>query len=122
MNCSFTKEQRLLKPKDFDYLKRGAERISTPFLRFYFKESAIGSDSSRLGLSISRKSGNAVQRNLIKRKLRSYFRTSEWRSEGLDLLIIASPRLKGMSKDRDSVRSAIDKSWKIALNKRFSKL
>jgi ribonuclease P protein component len=119
MNCSFTKEQRLLKPKDFDYLRGGAERISTPFLRFYFKKSAVNSKLSRLGLSVSKKSGNAVQRNLIKRKLKNFFRSSDWREEGLDLLIVASPRLKEMAKDKDAVRAAINKSWRIALNKRF---
>ena len=119
MDCSFTKEQRLLNSKDFDYLRRGAERISTPFLRFYFKKSAFDSSRSRLGLSVSRKSGNAVQRNLIKRKLRDNFRRSKWSLEGLDLLIVSSPRLKEMSGDREAVRLAVDKSWRIALSKRF---
>jgi ribonuclease P protein component len=119
MDCSFAKEQRLLNSKDFNYLKGGAERISTPFLRFYFKECANSAALSRLGLSVSRKSGNAVQRNLIKRKLREFFRQSDWRFEGVDLLIVASPRLKEMSKDRESVKSAVTKSWNIALSKRF---
>lgn len=119
MNCSFSKEQRLLNSKDFDYLRGGAERISTPFLRFYFKKSALNSSHSRLGLSVSKKSGNAVHRNIIKRKLREYFRQSRWRDEGLDILIVASPRLKELSSDKLAFKKAIDDSWANAAKKRF---
>jgi ribonuclease P protein component len=116
MDFSFGKEFRLLKPKDFQYLKKGASRIDTPFLRFYFKSSQIRDLAhARLGLSISKKSGNAVRRNLIKRRVREVFRTEFFRSSSLDILVIASPRLKGLNSV--DFKSALDLSLEKALKK-----
>ncbi len=116
MESSFDKEYRLLKPKDFQYLKKGASRVDTPFLRFYFKNSQnkeLG--HARLGLSISKKSGNAVHRNFIKRRVREVFRTSFLRSSSLDILVIASPRLKPLK--GDDFRNAVNLSLSKALKK-----
>lgn len=116
MEFSFTKEYRLLKPKDFQYLKRGASRLDTPFLRFHFKRSqntTLG--HARLGLSISKKSGNAVHRNFIKRRIREFFRTSSLRSESLDILVIASPRLKPLKGTK--FKLAVNESLVIAFEK-----
>lgn len=116
MESSFNKEYRLLKPKDFQYLKRGASRLDTPFLRFYFKKSQnkeLG--HARLGLSISKKAGNAVHRNFIKRSVREFFRTNALRSHNLDILVIASPRLKPL-KGKD-FKSAVNNSLVVAFKK-----
>lgn len=117
MNLSFPKEFRLLKPKDFQYLRRGARYVNTPFLRFYFKKSAIQDiDHARLGLSISKKAGNAVHRNFIKRRVRECFRTSFLRGESLDILVIASPRLKAMKGDKVAFREAVNSSLEKAFD------
>lgn len=113
MDFSFNKEFRLLKPKDFQYLRRGASRVDTPFLRFYFKKSKDKNlGHARLGLSISKKSGNAVHRNFIKRRVREVFRTSFLRSSSLDILVIASPRLKKLKGNefKDAVNSSLEKA------------
>ena len=113
MDFSFNKEFRLLKPKDFQYLRRGASRLDTPFLRFYFKKSQDKNlGHARLGLSISKKSGNAVHRNFIKRRVREVFRTSFLRSSSLDILVIASPRLKKLKGNefKDAVNSSLEKA------------
>lgn len=48
---------------------------------------------SRFGLVVSRKVGNAVHRNLVKRWLREAIRLNRWRIAGLwDLAIIANPQ------------------------------
>lgn len=113
MDFSFDKEFRLLTPKDFQYLKKGASRVDTPFLRFYFKKSKnkdLG--HARLGLSISKKSGKAVHRNFIKRRVREVFRTSFLRSSSLDILVIASPRLKPLKgrEFKDAVNLSLSKA------------
>ena len=116
MNFSFSKEYRLLKPRDFQYLRRGASRIDTPFLRFYFKKSLdIDLGHARLGLSISKKAGNAVHRNFIKRRCREVFRSSFLRNSSLEVLVIASPRLKKLK--GNEYKEAVNSSLIKALNK-----
>lgn len=48
----------------------------------------------RLGLSVSRKVGNAVTRNTVRRRLREVFRTSEVPGN-LDLVVSARPAAAG---------------------------
>jgi len=43
---------------------------------------------ARLGLAVSRKYGNAVRRNRLKRQLRECFRLSNVRYESMDVLVI----------------------------------
>lgn len=116
---SFPKESRLLNSEDFNYLRKGATCLNTPYLRFYFKNSKMNSTQSRLGLSVSRKAGNAVRRNYIKRFLREQFRLSGWVNLGDDILIVASPRLKTLPRDREQFRDCISKSWELGIKKRM---
>lgn len=115
---SFPKESRLLNSKDFDYLRKGARVLSTPFLRFYYKESRIQGSSSRIGLSVSKKVGNAVQRNVVKRFLRENFRNSDWLEKGDDILVVASPRLKALFKEKQDVKTELRNSWSKAIERR----
>lgn len=53
---------------------------------------ANGREGARLGVTVSRKVGNAVCRNRIKRWIREYFRTSRQRFTSVaDLSVIAKP-------------------------------
>jgi len=45
----------------------------------------------RLGLTVSRRVGNAVQRNRVKRRLREFFRLNKDRLPVADIVIIAQP-------------------------------
>lgn len=58
----------------------------------YFKENHLSNDS-RLGVIASRKVGNAVARNRIKRFVREWFRlNSTINSSAMDLVVIARKR------------------------------
>ncbi len=112
---SFPKESRLLKPVDFNYLRRGARYANTPFLRLYYKISRVEDNNARLGLSVSKKVGNAVQRNRVKRILREEFRNSSVRFLNLDILVVASPRLKAGWSDKSKNASNVRESWQIGV-------
>ncbi len=69
-------------------------------LRIVYQANQLG--YSRLGLAISRKYGNAVQRNRLKRQLRDNFRTCDCHSIGIDMLIVPATNasyMKNVSSD-----------------------
>lgn len=90
MNFSFKKSQRLLKPRDFSHLQSKSKRSASKLFVAYYKKSLVENTSfSRLGISVSKKSGNAVFRNKIKRMIREEFRKNKIRHASLDILAVA---------------------------------
>jgi ribonuclease P protein component len=67
------RRHRLSRSRDFDAVYRHGRSVSTRYLTLYsFAREARDEDGDapRLGLAVSRKTGNAVTRNRIKRQLR----------------------------------------------------
>jgi ribonuclease P protein component len=67
----FDKESRLLKAPQFRLVRERGERRRTPHFGFWILK---GEGNSRLGISISKKMGGAVERNRVKRRIREFFR------------------------------------------------
>ena len=88
----FSKSQRLLTQSDFNRVFKQGKRVSTPewTIAYRVRPTAPGrSFAPRLGLSVSRKMGGAVQRNLFKRRLREIFRLNQQRlSSGAEIVVI----------------------------------
>ncbi|HDR16958.1 MAG TPA: ribonuclease P protein component [Desulfobacteraceae bacterium] len=86
--CSFPKIERLLKRPHFVKLNRAGKRYhSTHFVVIVGKN---GLDITRMGVTVSRKVGNAVARNRTKRLLREFFRLNKPRlPRGYDLVFVA---------------------------------
>jgi ribonuclease P protein component len=88
----FTKAQRLLSSGDFNRVFKQGKRVSSAewTLVYRIRPSAPGrSFVPRLGLSVSKKLGGAVQRNLFKRRLREIFRLhQEQLQAGLELVVV----------------------------------
>lgn len=96
----FTKEARLLRPGDFERVrKKGKKRVTKSFV-VYTCPSDL--DWPRLGLAVSARVGGAVKRNRIKRLLREFFRlASSTLSPPVDIVVSAR---KGLTvKDLSSV-------------------
>jgi len=64
---------------------------------------------ARLGLAVSTKYGNAVQRNRLKRCLRSAFRQHDIRNHHIDILAIPSPQLQANSISEQGMTACLDK-------------
>ena len=64
------KKIRLTKRGSFSYVYRKGTAISTSSLRMLF----VVSNAAKIGFSVSKKVGNAVVRNLVRRRLRAAVR------------------------------------------------
>ena len=72
MNYDFPKLCRLRKSWEFQRVWKMGCKLHTPHFILLVAENS--NKSSRLGLTVSRKVGNAVMRNRIKRYVRDFFR------------------------------------------------
>jgi len=86
VNFFFLKRNRLLKPRDFRYTEKVGCRKKSPHFVLLFKHNLEG--VTRLGLTVSRKNGNAVKRNYIKRFLREFFRLNQHNLKNFDFVLI----------------------------------
>ncbi|HDM77495.1 MAG TPA: ribonuclease P protein component [Deltaproteobacteria bacterium] len=86
---SFRKNERLRKRKDFQTVKERGKRISTKNFILLIKPNSL--PYNRLGVIVSKKTGNAVQRNRVKRCLREFFRLNkkDFAPPPKDIVIIA---------------------------------
>jgi ribonuclease P protein component len=88
MNSYFPKLCRLRKSWEYQQVWKMGCRLHTPHFILLLAENTAG--CSRLGLTVSRKVGNAVMRNRVKRLLREFFRVKQQQfSAAVDLSIVA---------------------------------
>jgi ribonuclease P protein component len=98
-----SRRQRLSRSAEFDRVYREGRSHASRYLVVYSfpREDAEPDDELRLGVSVGRKVGGAVERNRVKRLLREAFWAS---SEGLrprhDFVIVARPDLAELA-ERD---------------------
>jgi len=88
MKQTFPKLSRLRKSWEFKRVWKMGCRLHTPHFILLVTENS--SQGPRLGLTVSRKIGNAVLRNRVKRHVREFFRQQKENfAANLDLSIIA---------------------------------
>jgi putative membrane protein insertion efficiency factor/ribonuclease P protein component len=90
--CPFPKTARLLARRQFLAMSRRSEQPDLTFKTgsFLVVGRSNGLDRTRLGVTVTKKTGIAVVRNRLKRQVREFFRlqSAGWPT-GLDLLFIA---------------------------------
>jgi len=84
---SFPKRKRILKRADFVNLNRSGKRHHSEHFLVIFKENGLG--FTRLGITATKKTGNAVRRNRIKRQIREFFRLKKsFLPRGYDIVVV----------------------------------
>ena len=85
---SFPKGARLTRRSEFLALSRRGRKLHTPHFVVLTQPNDRG--ESRLGITVTKRVGNSVMRNLIKRRVREYFRRHRAElPKATDFLIIA---------------------------------
>lgn len=101
-SAKFSKQSRLLKQFEFDVVYRGKAYAADQVLVINGASNEL--NRPRLGLSVSRKVGNAVVRNRWKRLIREAFRNQKSELPSLD--IVVRPR-KGAAPDYKAIEKSI---------------
>jgi ribonuclease P protein component len=104
----FTKS--LQKNKDFQQVYKKGKSFANKYFVMYVLKNEL--EENRLGISVSKKVGNSVQRNRLKRLIRENYRISESKYiRGLDIVIIARINSKGIG--YEEVESALEHLRKL---------
>jgi len=83
----FDRTGRILFPREYRYIRQCGRRAASTCFVLWVTE---GSKGRRLGISVSKKVGNAVVRNRVKRAIREWFRASRGdMRDGVDLVVSA---------------------------------
>ena len=98
--------RRLSRSAEFERVYRHGRSTANRHLVLYTFPNASAS-RPRLGLSVSRKVGGAVERNRVKRLLREAFAQTEHElAPGQDIVVVARPEIRELA-DRDGL-SGVD--------------
>ncbi len=90
MSLRWQKYKRLLKRADYQVCYNLGNKQFTKFFVLFVRKA----ETMRIGIAVSKKCGNAVARNRIKRVLREFFRLNQGYLGGIELIIVAKKHLK----------------------------
>lgn len=109
---SFLPEHHIRRGADFQRAYRARSAVSDELLLLHGCRNGL--PHPRLGLSVSRKVGGAVQRNRWKRLLREAFRLRQWElPKGVDLVVIPragqTPTLTSLAQSMTSLAARLER-------------
>jgi len=110
LNFSFSRADRILKRAEFLRLSGSGKKLHSRYLIGNYCEGT--SDRTRLGITVTKKVGNAVVRNRLKRLTREYFRLNRPSIAGCrDINIIVKKQAVTLSSDQffSAIRDIFDR-------------
>ncbi|HOK08918.1 MAG TPA: ribonuclease P protein component [Candidatus Hydrogenedens sp.] len=108
---SFSKEYRLRKKKDFEYVFEKGKRFSGKGLVCYWFSDEVS--GNKLGIVVSKKVGQSVERNRIKRYIREYYRLNRPRFlKSGTLIVVARPEVSNW--DHQQIDAELEQLLKTA--------
>lgn len=116
----FPKTKRLLRHTDFQqvYLQ-GRRQFTGNMTVFFLRRAADTADEScslRVGLTVGKVLGKAVERNRIKRRMREALRAS-WPPEGAALDVVFNPRKSVLRLPFGELRAEVERGLKLAMQR-----
>jgi ribonuclease P protein component len=116
----FPKSKRLLRHADFQQVYQQGRRQFTGNMTVFFLRRGAGdldeSYSLRVGLTVGKVLGNAVERNRIKRRMREAVRAS-WPAESAALDVVFNPRKSVLQLPFGALRAEVERGLKVAIQR-----
>jgi ribonuclease P protein component len=94
---SFTLADRIRKRSEYQRVYAKGQKISSKSLVLFCLENGL--ERPRLGMTVTRRTGGAVQRNRTKRLLREWFRVNRGDLPDLDFVVNAREGIHRMSQE-----------------------
>lgn len=104
------KDEKLLKRAQFDAVFSTRKSAGNKRLVLHWADNELG--HPRLGLVVSTRFGNAVERNRFKRRIREIFRTHKAEIGSRDIVVLPSKKPEGKDSTFDELREAFLKLLK----------
>lgn len=104
------KDEKLLKKAQFDAVFATRQSAGNKRLVIHWADNDLG--HPRLGLVVSTRYGNAVERNRFKRRVREVFRTQKAQFGSRDIVVLPSKRPEAKDSSFDEIREAFLKLLK----------
>ena len=93
MSLTWPRERRITRRAEYTACYDGGERRYTKYF-VVFARSSEDLGNGRLGLAVTKKCGNAVARNRIKRVLRAFFRLHQHEMPCMDIVVTPKKHLR----------------------------
>ena len=124
-DASFPRSAHLLRHADFERVyKQGRKHFSPLLTVFYLRrqagdQKACGASGIRVGFTVGRAFGGAVQRNRLKRRLREAVRLSKpWPNVHVDMVV--NPKRVAPSMDLEALMNEVRQAF-VAIEKKLLK-
>jgi ribonuclease P protein component len=109
----FPKSHRLLRHSDFERVyKQGRRHFAAHMTVFYLRRADDELTAARIGFTVSKALGGAVQRNRIRRRLREAIRLGDF-STDVAVDVVINPKRSALAADFNDLLSEVIKAFQV---------